>query len=249
MLYFNKGAGEQVLPKKFERIVKMAGFFSVDSKLYRFMSKLTDLFKLNFMWLVFSLPIVTIGISTTAAYTVALKMAEGQEGYICGEFLKAFKANWKQGLVMSVITIVCVWAVYLDFRIFNAAEENSVVFLIIGIVSAYILGFSLLYAYPLLARYENTVMNTLKNSFRISMKYFLRSLLLVILVAFELAVMFWSLETLILLVLVGPAFVMLTVSSFAMIIFRELEKVPGTVAEAESTADVTENGTEENTEE
>lgn len=150
---------------------------------------------------------------------------------------------------MSVITIVCVWAVYLDFRIFNAAEENSVVFLIIGIVSAYILGFSLLYAYPLLARYENTVMNTLKNSFRISMKYFLRSLLLVILVAFELAVMFWSLETLILLVLVGPAFVMLTVSSFAMIIFRELEKVPGTVAEAESTADVTENGTEENTEE
>ncbi|MDE5742464.1 MAG: YesL family protein [Oscillospiraceae bacterium] len=226
----------------------MAGFFSVDSKLYKFMSKLTDLFKLNFIWLVFSLPIVTIGISTTAAYTVALKMAEGQEGYIGGEFLKAFKANWKQGLVMSVITIICVWAVYLDFQIFNAVEDNAVFFLIIGIVAAYILGFSLLYAYPLLARYENTVMNTLKNSFRISMKYFLRSLLLVLLVAFELAVMFWTPETLILLVLVGPAFVMLTVSSFAMIIFRELEKIPGTVAESaetESTADSAKENLEE----
>ena len=226
----------------------MAGFFSVDSKLYKFMSKLTDLFKLNFIWLVFSLPIVTIGISTTAAYTVALKMAEGQEGYIGGEFLKAFKANWKQGLVMSVITIICVWAVYLDFQIFNAVEDNAVFFLIIGIVAAYILGFSLLYAYPLLARYENTVINTLKNSFRISMKYFLRSLLLVLLVAFELAVMFWTPETLILLVLVGPAFVMLTVSSFAMIIFRELEKIPGTVAESaetESTADSAKENSEE----
>ena len=209
----------------------MAGFFSVDSKLYRFMSKLTDLFKLNFLWLVFSLPIVTLGISTTAAYTVALKMAEGQEGYIGGEFLKAFKANWKQGLVMSFITIICVWAVYLDFKIFSVAEENAYVFLIVGIVAAYVLGFSLLYAYPLLARYDNTVLNTLKNSFRISMKYFLRSLLLVLLIAFEIAVMFWNLATLILIVIVGPAFVMLTVSSFAMIIFRELEKIPGTVAE------------------
>ena len=212
----------------------MAGFFSVDSKLYKFMSKLTDLFKLNFLWLVFSLPIVTLGISTTAAYTVALKMAENQEGYIAGDFLKAFKANWKQGLVMSFITIICVWAVYLDFRIFSVVEENSYVFLIIGIVAAYVLGFSLLYAYPLLARYENTVLNTLKNSFRISMKYFLRSLLLVILIAFEIAVMFWNLATLILILIVGPAFVMLTVSSFAMIIFRELEKVPGTVAESSS---------------
>lgn len=208
----------------------MAGFFSTDSKLYKFMSKLTDLFKLNFLWLVFSLPVVTLGISTIAAYTVALKMAENQEGYVGGEFLKAFKANWKQGLVMSFITIICVWAVYLDFRIFSVTEENAYVFLIVGIVAAYVLGFSLLYAYPLLARYENTVINTLKNSFRISMKYFLRSLLLVLLIAFEVAVMFWNLATLILIVIVGPAFVMLTVSSFAMIIFRELEKVPGTVA-------------------
>lgn len=218
----------------------MAGFFSVDSKLYRFMSKLTDLFKLNFLWLVFSLPIVTLGISTTAAYTVALKMAEGQEGYIGGEFLKAFKANWKQGLVMSFITIICVWAVYLDFQIFRAAEENSYVFLILGIVAAYVLGFSLLYAYPLLARYENTVINTLKNSFRISMKYFLRSLLLVLLIAFETAIMFWNTATLILIVIAGPAFVMLTVSSFAMIIFRELEKVPGTVAEPVSAEETNE---------
>ncbi|MDE6595384.1 MAG: hypothetical protein K2K44_05180, partial [Oscillospiraceae bacterium] len=69
---------------------------------------------------------------------------------------------------------------------------------------------------------------------------------LVLLIAFEIAIMFWNLATLILIVIVGPAFVMLTVSSFAMIIFRELEKVPGTVAEpasAESSAEGN-NGTD-----
>lgn len=213
----------------------MAGFFSTDSKLYRFMSKLTDLVKLNILWLVFSIPVVTLGISTIAAYTVALKMAEGEEGYIGRDFLKAFKENRKQGIPMSFITVLCLWVVYLDFQIYRAAEENAFVFLIIGIITAYVFVFSFLYVYPLLARYENTIVNSLKNSFRISMKYFLRSLLLVVLSAVETAVMFWNFKTMITIVIVGPALLMLTVSSFAMVIFRDLEKIPGTVAESEST--------------
>ena len=67
------------------------------------------------------------------------------------------------------------------------------------------------------------------------MKYFLRSLLLVVLSAVETAVMFWNFKTMITIVIVGPALLMLTVSSFAMVIFRDLEKIPGTVAESEST--------------
>ncbi len=214
----------------------MAGFFSPDSKLYRFMTKLTELLVLNIMWLVFSLPIVTLGISTIAAFTVALRIAENDEGYIARDFLKAFKENWKQGIPMSFITIICIWAVYLDFQIYRASAENSIMFLIIGILAAYIFTFSLLYVYPLLARYENTLLNSLRNSFRISMKYFLRSLLMILLLAVEIAAMFWNYTTMILIVLVGPAFAILTVSTFAMAIFRELEKVPGTVAEDEPAA-------------
>ena len=200
------------------------------------MTKLTELFVLNIMWLVFSLPIVTLGISTIAAFTVALRIAENDEGYIARDFLKAFKENWKQGIPMSFITIICIWAVYLDFQIYRASAENSIMFLIIGILAAYILTFSLLYVYPLLARYENTLLNSLRNSFRISMKYFLRSLLLILLLAVEIAAMFWNYTTMILIVLIGPAFAMLTVSTFAMAIFRELEKIPGTVAEDEPAA-------------
>lgn len=219
----------------------MAGFFSTDSKLYRFMCKLTDIVKLNLLWLIFSLPIVTLGISTIAAYTVALRISEGQEGYIAHDFIKAFKANWKQGIPMSFITLICIWTIYLDFQIFSKAQEHQVVFLVIGIIAAYIFTFSLLYVYPLLARYENTILNSIRNSFNIGMRYFLRSLLLIIIVAFELAIMLWNTKTWILLIIVGPAFIMLTISSFAIMIFRDIEKTPGSVVEKEPAEEIQEN--------
>ncbi|MBQ5320140.1 MAG: YesL family protein [Oscillospiraceae bacterium] len=216
----------------------MAGFFSTDSKLYRFMCRLTDLVKLNFLWIVFSLPIVTLGISTIAAHYVALKITEGQEGYIFSDFIKAFKENWKQGIPMSFISIICIWALYIDFQLIANVNEHQVFFLIAGIVAAYIFVFTMLYAFALLARYENTLLNTLRNSFNISMRYFLRSALLLIIVAIELAAMLWNSKTMILILICGPAFVMLTVCSVAINIFRDIEsKNPESVERNESSED------------
>lgn len=212
----------------------MAGFFHPDSKPYQFMERLTDVVMLSLLWLLFSLPVITLGASTIAVSAVTLKMAEDTEGKITEEFLKAFKSNLKQGIAMTFITLICLTAVILDFLIMNNTEGNSVVFLIIGVVSAYIFTFSLLYAYPLLARYENTVFAALKNSFEISMRYFLRSLLLVVIVGFELAVIMWNGTTQFVGVLIGPAFITFTVSAFAIKIFRELEKIPGTVRETKN---------------
>ena len=188
------------------------------------MCKLTDTLKLNFLWLLFSLPIITVGVSTIAAFYVGMKMAEDNEGHIGAEFLKAFKENIRQGIPMSFILIISIWAVYLDFQIFSAAEENGVVFLIIGIISAYILTFALLYSFPLLARYENSIINTLKNSFRISMRYFLRSVFLLILVAIEIVIIMWNLTTLLAGLLIGPAFIILTISGPAISLFRRIDK-------------------------
>ena len=74
-------------------------FFGIDGPFYRFICRFIDLVKLNFMWLLFSLPIVTIGASTTAAYSIALKMVDDEEGYMVKSFVKEFKRNFKQGTV------------------------------------------------------------------------------------------------------------------------------------------------------
>lgn len=205
--------------------------FSTDSKLYRGMVRFWDLVKLNIMWIIFSLPIVTIGISTIAACAVTLKMSEDKEGKVVHEFIHEFKRNWKQGLPMSFITIISAWAVYLDFQLVGAAEEHRILFIIVGAVAAYVLGFAHLYVYPLLARYENSLLKSLKNSFEISMRFFGRSVLLVIIVLFELALIFWNYTTMFVGFLVGPAVIMYTISAMGINIFRELEKRPETVVD------------------
>ena len=211
--------------------------FSLDSPLYKFMQRLWDIVKLNFMWLVFSLPIVTIGCSTIAAFTVALRMTEDTEGDIVRNFFDAYKANLKQGIAMSFINLICFGAVYADFRIYDSLSENSLPFLIVGVLTAYLMLFSFIYVYPLLARYENTVFNSLRNSFRLAMKYFLRTFGLLLIVIFEFAVIFWNEKTLFVGLLIGPASVIYTISGPAMYIFRETEKVPGSIAEPDNNSE------------
>lgn len=204
-------------------------FFSVDSPLYRFLSKFLDVLKLNFMWLLFSIPIITIGASTVAAMSVSLKMADDEEGYIGRSFIKAFKENWKQGTALWIITVIAAYAVYLDFQLFNAVEGNPIIFLMIGIISCFIIVLSLLYAYPLAARYENTLIKTIQNSFEISKRYFGRTLLLIIVVLFEILIFQFNTTMLFFGILIGPAFLIFTIASFSKRIFQQIEKEPGAV--------------------
>lgn len=202
-------------------------FFSVESPLYKFLTKLLDVIKLNFLWILFGIPIITIGASTVAAMSVALKMADDEEGYIGKSFVKAFKENWKQGTLLWIITVIAVYAVYLDFQFFEVVEGNPVVFLIIGMVSIALAIAALLYSYPLIARYENTLPKTIQNSINISRKYFGRTLLLVVLLAVEFILFQFNRTMLFFAILLGPGFMIFTVASFSKKIFHEIEKEPG----------------------
>ncbi|MCM1193516.1 MAG: DUF624 domain-containing protein [Butyrivibrio sp.] len=204
-------------------------FFSVDSPFYKFITKLWDIVQLNFLWLLCSIPIVTAGASTVAACSVALKMAEDTEGYIGRSFFKAFKENVKGGIPLGLVALVAAYAVYLDFQFWNATE--SVLFLIMGMVAALVFTMGLLYAFPLMARYENTFVKTLKNSYDISTRYFLRTLLMVFILAVEVVLFLWNITLMLIGVFVGPGILIYTVCAFAIRIFRQIEKEPGAVAD------------------
>ncbi len=204
-------------------------FFSVESPLYKFLTKFLDVIKLNFLWIIFSIPIITIGASTVAAMAVALKMADDEEGYIGRAFVKSFKENWKQGTILWIITVIAVYAVYLDFQFFEAVEGNPVIFLIIGMVSTALAVVALLYTYPLIARYENTLPKTIQNSINISRRYFGRTLLLVVILAVEFVLFQFNSTMLFFGILIGPGFMIFTVASFSKRIFQQIEKEPGSV--------------------
>ena len=192
-------------------------FFSVDSPLYRFLSRLLDILKLNFLWILGSLPVFTIGASTTAAMSVALKLADDEEGYIGKSYFEAYKANFKQGVPMGLIFLVAWYAVYLDFQLFGAVKNNPVILLIIGMVSVFLVIIAMIYSFPLLARYENTM--------DISRKYFGKTLILVIIVAAEVLIFQYNSTMIFLGILFGPGFIIYTIAAMSKRVFLQIERV------------------------
>lgn len=205
--------------------------FSIDGKLYQFIVRFWDLVKLNFIWFVFSLPIVTIGASTVAAYTVTLKMVEDKEGLIIGDFIKSFRDNWKQGIPLGLIHLVVVYSFYLNLEFLTKLDEAPVLFLIAAIVIGFLGMLYLTYTLPLCARYHNSIIGTLRNSVTIAMKYFVTTLLLWTVLG-VLAFFFMYNSTLVFFgILIGPVCMFLTVSGFAMKIFKAIEKENGQITE------------------
>ncbi len=208
-------------------------FFSVDGKLYKFMLGLLNVFKINLLWIICSLPIVTFGAATIAAFDVTMKMVDDEEGYVARQFLKAFKSNLKKGIPLGLLAVVCAYIVWLNFSLFEQIEGNPILLLIVGMVAAFVFTLSFIYAFPLQARYENTIVKTLQNSLNISLRYFGRTLLTIVILAVEILIIFWNSTTLFIGIIIGPVCMIYTVSGCAKFIFRELEKEPGAVSNPE----------------
>lgn len=200
------------------------GFFSIDGSLYKFLSRFWDMLVLNFLWIVFSIPIITIGASTVAAYSVALKMVDDEEGYTVQSFVKAFKENFKQGIVLGLITIAAGYIVYINIALFNVIESNPLPLLLIGIIAGIYFTASLLYAFPIAARYHSKVLEILRNSRQICISYFLRTIIMVVLSILMILAAYWNNTTIIFGVLIGPAFFIFTTAAFSKRIFQKIEK-------------------------
>lgn len=211
--------------------------FSHDGIIYKVITTFIALVKLNFLWTVFSLPIVTLGGATIAAYDVMLKMADDTEGHVGRQFVESFRKNFKTGIPYGILLLFCIYVVWLDFSLFEQLEDNPMILLIMGILAAAVFFISFLFAFPLQARYENTLIKTLKNSADISLKFFVRTLTLIVALAVEVAFFLWSPTTMFFGILAGPACLMYTVASYAGIFFREIEKEPGSVMEREEESD------------
>ena len=130
--------------------------------------KFLQLFFLNCLWLICCIPVITIGGATCAAYAVALRLADEDEEVqtmrgIVRRFFKAFKQDFLQGLLLSVFTGACCG---LGYFLFDRARDYGFNLIIIAALTVYALVVLVvnLYAYPLVARYSNTFVNTLKNS-------------------------------------------------------------------------------------
>lgn len=198
--------------------------FSTEGSFYKFMMQLMDLLVINFMWILCSLPLITIGASTAAACSVSMKMAKDEEGYIARQFLKAFKNNLKQATAIWLIMVAAGYAFYLDTQILKVSENPSflVIFMTFGLGVIYVICFS--YAFALSARYENSIKNTIVNSVKITFRYFGRTLAMLFSLALIYMVLSFNEVMLIFMLLIGPGCMLYTYGFFCRGIFEKVEK-------------------------
>lgn len=143
----------------------MGKILDIESPFMRVLNKLADLIYLNVLTVICCIPIITVGASMTALHYVLLKIVKNEEGYITKSFFKSFRQNFKEATLIWLILLLAICILTGDFLIFRYSQIDFPGWLqIVLIAVAILILFATMHLFPLLSRYENSIMNTYKNS-------------------------------------------------------------------------------------
>ena len=143
----------------------MSNFLDTDSSPMILMDKLKDMILLNLIWLLFCLPVVTIGPANTALYCVARKMARGDWPKVWKTFTEEFKACFRKSFLLWLCLLppAALLLFYLIMTL-SGSVRGTLLLTILFWIAGLLLGFICSYAWPLTAYFENSVGQTLKNA-------------------------------------------------------------------------------------
>lgn len=150
----------------------MINLFGIDNKFFETLEKISNIVILNFLYILFSIPIITIGASTTATYFVAMKIVANEEGYIFRTFIKSFKENFKISTIVWIMIMLVGGVLILDFHISNAIPNSSIsnIFKLILTMVSIIIIFNITYVFPIICKFDNSIKNTIINAILISIQ-------------------------------------------------------------------------------
>ncbi len=159
----------------------MENVFRSDSKLYQIVEKIVNLIKLNVIWMLFCIPIITVGAANTALHKVALQILNGEEGYIVQSFYKEFRRNWKQKTIIWIPMLIIGIGIYLDMifwqRIEGIMADTMKGFVLVLVILYFFLS---VYIYPLIAHMNTNFRVTLRNAVLLAFKYLPKTIYMVV---------------------------------------------------------------------
>lgn len=157
----------------------MGGFFNPDSSFSRIMNRIFDLFVLNILWVICSIPIVTIGAATSALFECNLNLVNGDESSLITNFFKAFKSKFKRSTFLWLF-ILAISSVLGFNLIFWLKSGMSISYIALPIIFFSILVVLLItpYVFPILMKSQLSLKNMLKYCFFVSIGYLPNSILI-----------------------------------------------------------------------
>ena len=177
----------------------MNRIFNMDNAFFRFVNRAVDavilnlLFLLSFvplflviyylhnlpsfaLWVLLFLAVSPIGPAYTAMYYFCLKAVNNEEGYLTKDFFKSFKLNYKQGfviaLIMGFVIIFLATEIKYTYGLMTSGGGigwRMLFFVLIGV--AIIIYGTFIYVFPLLSRFDNKTLITIRNAGLMSLKH------------------------------------------------------------------------------
>ena len=141
--------------------------FNYDNKVFEFINRVVDTMFATLLWVLFSLPVITLGASTTAFFETVHKVLRKNKGYIWRTFWTTFISNFKRSTIVWLIQLALSAFFFMDMKIMKdvlmQGEKGGWLyyfFMIMLIVMYAWFIFNCAY----IARIEDGVKKTLKNT-------------------------------------------------------------------------------------
>lgn len=164
----------------------MNDFFDLDAPLFRFLTRVADMVILSLLWLIGSLPLFTLGISSTALYYAVNKSLIEDRGTVSEEFFRAYRRSFRQATLSflalavpeSILLADCFMTHYLKGQ--QAATGNLwIIFTVLSTCGLAWMIYNAAYA----ARFDDPVKKTVLQSGAMALLHFDKSLLLLVVLA------------------------------------------------------------------
>ena len=219
--------------------------FKLESPFMNFLNKVADVMILSLVFMLACVPVFTVGAAFTAAYYMGFKMVKNEESYIIKGFFKAFKENFKQATAIWLLVLLLAAVMAVDYRIIlysgiafaswmRIATLTVTVIMLLGIV----------FVFPMQARFENTVKNTIKNAFLMALSHLPSAFLLIIVYAVPYLILYFVPQLLPAVFLLGFGCIFYFKSFVLLRVFKKYETAPEEAITEENTDTEAEIATE-----
>lgn len=149
----------------------MQNFFRSDAQPWAMMGRLADILILNILFIITSIPVITIGASLSALSYTCLKIWDNDAQSYITDYFYAFKQNLKQSTLLYLLHILIGAA--LSFLAYQILQNGADLLLYVCISVLRLFHIVIvLYSYFISARFENTIGNILLHSFVLSITHF-----------------------------------------------------------------------------
>ena len=151
---------------------------SIERPFFEFMGNIGDWIILNVLFVITSLPVLTIGMTVTAMYRVSLRRIRGESQYAAREYFEACREEWRQSTKLWLVFMIT--GGILLFDILYGKNLSKMLNIANGVLLV-LWCFTISYAFPLQARFQNSMKNTLMNALLLAFKNLPATLIMVIL--------------------------------------------------------------------